>query len=194
MKNSLIFYLKDKYLYWLDTPYDEYYKNDYRERGSHSRKNIPEAKKIAKHIKEALDDKNYTKLSIGIITMYRDQVKSIKEELKKIGILDEKYDLMPSYASQELLIGTVDAFQGREFDIVYLSLVYTFNEDKNYSRLANENSKSLLCVALSRQKRMLIVVGDMSVYNIPKAKEKVRPLYDLAIQCSGGGNHEWYYL
>jgi superfamily I DNA and/or RNA helicase len=122
--------------------------------------------------------------------MYRDQVKAIKEELKKIGILDDKYDLMPSYASQELLIGTVDAFQRREFDIVYLSLVYTFNFDNNYSRLANENSKSLLCVALSHQKRMLIVVGDMSVYKIPKAKEKVRPLYDLAIQCSGGENHE----
>jgi superfamily I DNA and/or RNA helicase len=42
--------LKDKYLYWLDTPYDEYYKNDYRERGSHSRKNVPEAKTIAKYI------------------------------------------------------------------------------------------------------------------------------------------------
>ena len=41
---------------------------------------------------------------------------------------------------------------------------------------------------------MLIVVGDMSVYNIPKAKEKVKALYDLAIQCSGGENHEWYYL
>ena len=182
--------LKNKYLYWLDTPYDDYYKNEYREKGSHSRKNVPEAKRIAKHIKEALDDKNYIKLSIGIITMYRDQVKAIKDELKKVGVLDEKYDLMPLYVEQELLIGTVDAFQGREFDIVYLSLVYTFNEDKNYSRLANENSKSLLCVALSRQKRMLIVVGDMSVYNIPKAKEKVKALYDLAIQCSGGENHE----
>ena len=182
--------LKNKYLYWLDTPYDDYYKNDYGEKGSHSRKNVPEAKKIAKHIKEALDDKNYTKLSIGVITIYRDQVKTIKEELKKIGVLDEKYALLPLYDSQELLIGTVDAFQGREFDIVYLSLVYTFNKDKNYSRLANENSKSLLCVALSRQRKMLIVVGDMSVYNIPKAKEKVRPLYDLAIQCSGGDSHE----
>lgn len=47
-----------------------------------------------------------------------------------------------------------------------------------------------MCVALSRQKRMLIVVGDMSVYNIDKAKEKVRPLYDLAMRCAGGDMHE----
>lgn len=182
--------LNDKYLYWLDAPYDENYEKEYREEGSRSRKNIPEAKKIAIHIKEALDDKKYTKVSIGIITMYRDQVKTIKDELKKVGILDERYDLKPEYSSQELLIGTVDSFQGREFDIVYLSLVYTFNEDKNYSRLADEDSKSLLCVALSRQKRLLIIVGDMNVYNIPKAKEKVGALYDLAIRCSGGDSHE----
>ncbi len=180
--------MKDKYLCWLDTPYDEYY--EYRTKGSTSRKNIPEAKQIAEHIEEALNDKNYENRSIGIITMYRDQVATINDELRKIGIYDENMSLMPRYASQEIKVGTVDAFQGREFDIVYLSLVYVFNEDKNFSRLASENSKSLMCVALSRQKRMLIVVGDMSVYNNDMAKEKVKPLYDLAIRCAGGDMYE----
>ncbi len=180
--------MKDKYLYWIDTPYNDFY--EYRTKGSSSRKNIPEAKRIAQHIKEALDDKNYENRSIGIITMYRDQVTTINDELRKIGIYDKNMDLISRYASQEIKVGTVDAFQGREFDIVYLSLVYIFNEDNNYSRLAGENSKSLMCVALSRQKRMLIVVGDMSVYNIDKAKEKVRPLYDLAMRCAGGDMHE----
>ena len=147
-------------------------------------------RKIAKHILEALNDKNYENTSIGIITMYRDQVSAINDELRRIGIYDENMSLMPRYASQEIKVGTVDAFQGREFDVVYLSLVYVFNEDDNYSRLAGENSKSLMCVALSRQKRMLIVVGDMSVYNIEKAKTKVKPLYDLAIRCAGGDMHE----
>ena len=51
-----------------------------------------------------------------------------------------------------------------------------------------------MCVALSRQRKMLIVVGDMSVYNIDAAKENVKPLYDLAMLCSGGDMHEWCYL
>ena len=182
--------LTNKYLYWLDTPYDEYYKKEYRNIGSKSRKNIPEAKKIAKHIKEALDSKDYQNQTIGVITLFKDQEYAIKDELKKIGIDDEFGNRMPRYASQEILVGTVDAFQGREFDIVYLSLVYLFNEGKNYSRLASENGRSLMCVALSRQRKMLIVVGDMSVYNIAAAKENVKPLYDLAMLCSGGDMHE----
>ena len=183
--------LNGKYLYWLDTPYDKSLdRSCYRKFNSHSRQNIPEAKKIAKHIKEALDAKNYEKLSIGIITIYKDQVEAIKNELRNIGIYDNDFNLTSNYSSQEILIGTVDAFQGREFDVVYLSLVYVFSEDEKYSRLANENAMSLMCVALSRQKRLLIVVGDLSIYNIEKAKNKVKPLYDLAMKCSGGDMHE----
>ncbi len=183
--------LKGKCLYWLDTPFDEKLdRQDYRKAGSSSRRNIPEAKKIAKHIKEALDSSNYEKLSIGVITIFKDQAESIKKELRNIDVLDENYEMTGKYMDQELLVGTVDAFQGREFDVVYLSLVYVFNEKKNYSRLANENSMSLMNVALSRQKRLLIVVGDMSVYNNELAKYKVKPLYKLAKLCSGGEMHE----
>jgi len=183
--------LGGKYLYWLDTPYDASLdKTFYKKYNSQSRQNIPEAKKIAKHIKEALDSNNYEKLSIGVITIYRDQVDTINEELRNIGIYDNDFKLVGKYISQEILIGTVDAFQGREFDVVYLSLVYVFNVDDKYSRLAMENNMSLMCVALSRQKRLLIVVGDLSIYNIDKAKNKVKPLYDLAMMCSGGDMHE----
>ena len=181
--------MSGKYLYWLDTPYNNN-NADYRNKGSSSRKNVPEAKKIAKHIKEALDSPNYQNVSIGVITIFRDQVKTIEDELKNIGIYDENYHLNPKYESQEILIGTVDAFQGREFDVVYLSLTYVFSEKKNYSRLAGENGNSLMCVALSRQKKLLIVVGDKSIYELPEAKAKVRPLYELSTKCDGGDMHE----
>ncbi len=180
--------MSGKYLYWLDTPLDESFK--YRLGNSKSRINIPEAKRIARHIKEALDSPNYQRVSIGVITIFRDQVKTIENELKNVGIYDDQFSLRPEYESQEILIGTVDAFQGREFDIVYLSLTYVFNEKKNYSRLAGENGNSLMCVALSRQKKLLIVVGDRSIYAIPNAKENVRPLYELAQKCDGGDMHE----
>lgn len=66
-------------------------------------------------------------------------------------------------------------FQGKEFDVVYLSIVYSFNPNnyhqENYSRLSNPN---LLNVALSRQKKLLIVVGNKAIFKNEKAK-KITP-------------------
>ena len=93
-------------------------------------------------------------------------------------------------------VGSVDAFQGMEFDVIFLSVVRThekvpvvnreilgmdvsgMDEEseeykkwaaykeaigmKNYGFLTSENR---LCVALSRQKKLLIVVGDASIFN-----------------------------
>lgn len=185
--------LTNKYLYWLDVPFGKS-KEEYRNKNSTSRKNPYEAMKIARHIKEALDSKGYEKQSIGVITIYKDQVKEINEALKKLGILNDKYQMEALYSDQKLLVGTVDAFQGREFDIVYLSLAYTTNDIRSekypYSRLAWDNSNSLLCVALSRQKKMLIVVGDMKIYKDSLCKSKIPCIYDLANRCSGGDMHE----
>lgn len=184
--------LNNKCLYWLNIPYNEKLDiQNYRIKGSTSRLNIPEAKKIAIHIKEAIDSSNYTnKLSIGVITIFKDQVQAIKNELKNIGVFDENFQMALKYEDQELLIGTVDAFQGREFDVVYLSLVYVHSENTNYSRLARENSMNLLNVALSRQKRLLIIVGDVSIYYNSDAKDKVKPIYTLAELCLREGMYE----
>ena len=180
--------LMNNYLRWIDVPFDD--KEKYR-LGS-SRKNTPEAIKIAKHIKEALDIGNT--LSIGVITIYREQVKEIKNQLIRVGVLNKNDTLTSQYANQELLIGTVDAFQGREFDIVYLSLAYVTKDiqrEKNkFSRLAWANADSLLCVALSRQKRMLIVVGDINLYSSKECKDLVPSIYDLCDKCLGGGMYE----
>lgn len=185
--------LTNKYLYWLDVPFGKS-KKEYRNKNSTSRRNPYEAMKIAHHIKEALDSNGYQRQSIGVITIYKDQVKEINAALKKVGILNEKGQLEALYSEQKLLVGTVDAFQGREFDIVYLSLAYTTNDIRSekypYSRLAWDNSNSLLCVALSRQKKMLIVVGDMKIYKDPLCRSKIPCIYDLANRCSGGDMHE----
>lgn len=177
--------LTNKYLYWLNVEYDK--KEKYR-KGT-SRINNHEAEKIAEHIKEALDSTDYENQSIGIITIYREQVKQIKYALHKIGIFDNLYNIMAKYSNQEIYIGTVDAFQGREFDIVYLSLAYTVEDiskvepNKRYSRLAWENSDSLLCVAMSRQRKMLIVVGDHKLYLNDYCKKLVPSVYELALIC-----------
>lgn len=117
-------------------------------------------------------------LTVGVISFYRAQVKHIKNALEQKGLSDM------------VRVGTVDAFQGMEFDIIFLSMVRTgikatkaeiaelerneeqfaegkarerFRQQKNAAGLAQYGfltSENRLCVALSRQKRLLIVVGD----------------------------------
>lgn len=184
--------LKDKYLYWVDVPWNK--GEMYRNVGSTSRKNRLEAERIAQHIEEALNDDSYNKESIGIITFYKDQVQTIKEALRKRGIINIHDEPTGNYMDLEILIGTVDAFQGKEFDIVYLSMTYVFNvQDINacnkeaYSRLVIPN---LLNVAVSRQRKLLICVGDQNVFAYEKAKTHVPCLYKIATRCKEAGLHE----
>jgi superfamily I DNA and/or RNA helicase len=86
----------------------------------------------------------------------------------------------------------VDAFQGKEFDIVLLSLVRSndqvadINDEatwrRKYGFLTLENR---LCVAMSRQKRLLIVVGDADMVTGAVAEKAIRGLIAF-LQLSGG--------
>ncbi len=79
-------------------------------------------------------------LSLGVITVYAEQRRLLR------GLL----------ADEQVDIDTVDAFEGREKDIVVLSLVRSNpNADVGFVREA-----SRLNVALSRARRLLVIVGD----------------------------------
>ncbi len=83
--------------------------------------------------------------SIAVISPYRQQVRKIEEKLKEKG--------MPMAG---IKVNTVDAFQGQERDIVYISLVRSNNNGdigflKDYRRMN---------VAMTRAKKKLIVIGD----------------------------------
>jgi len=181
--------LNNKYLYWIDVPYNEAYKEKYRV--NNSRRNKDEAEKIAQHIKEALNSDTYNNETIGVITFYREQVHEIKEALRVKGIFDDNYNLTAYYSGLDLLVGTVDAFQGKEFDVVYLSIVYTYDE-KDSSRETYSRLKlfTLLNVAVSRQKKLLICVGDMKIFKTERAKNYVPCMYEISKICEGGGLHE----
>lgn len=157
-----------------------------------------EASIIASKIAQFMDStkaghKEYT---YGVITFYRAQVKKIKAALQaKLG----------SARAGKVRVGTVDAFQGMEFDVIFLSVVRSditprgldlsrLDEEeyvhamgqKNYGFLVSPNR---LCVALSRQKKLLIVVGDSKIFVGKEYKplaDKVVPqmiaLYDLCLR------------
>jgi len=92
-----------------------------------------------------------------------------------------------------LKIGTVDSFQGMEFDIVFLSVVRskdikTINDRlKDYNLFGFLISKNRLCVSMSRQKKSLIVVGDKEFFNNNRAKKDVEELYNFLQLCKSKG-------
>ena len=108
----------------------------------HSWKNLQEVQYIAKII--GYLEKEKIKLSnIGVISPYKAQAK----ELKKI--------------SKDIEVHTVDGFQGREKDLIIISLVRS-NKNKNIGFLSDEKR---LNVSLTRAKKHLVVIGDRNTFS-----------------------------
>ena len=87
-------------------------------------------------------------LTIGVITAYAEQ----RDLLRR---LMGPHDWAPE---RQLEIDTVDAFEGREKDIIILSLVRA-NRRRDIGFLRLEQR---LNVAISRSRRLLVIVGDTS--------------------------------
>ncbi|MCE9832590.1 DEAD/DEAH box helicase, partial [Vibrio diabolicus] len=121
-------------------------------------------------------------LSVGIITFYAAQRDHIIEKMvdRKImeysstgsSVLSEFRMTKPNSGGnpeERFRVGSVDAFQGKEFDVVLLSTVRSWNEpDEITQETVNAQLGFLripnrINVAMSRQKRLLIVVGDTSL-------------------------------
>ena len=123
-------------------------------------------------------------LSVGIITFYAAQRDLIQNIMVTKGILKENageyepvhgYGFLPN-GEERFRVGSVDAFQGKEFDVVLLSTVRSWKPVQEYTReIVNRQLGFLriinrINVAMSRQKRLLIVVGDKSLANPELAK------------------------
>lgn len=145
-------------------------------------------------------------LSIGIITFYSAQSVQIMEALTKLGVMTKTtngYQSEPEYRStsageERLRIGTVDAFQGKEFDVVLLSNVRSntrkvcANLESPEQREKQLNGKygflrlaSRMNVAMSRQRKLLIVVGDRGMTDGEEAQEAVPALVSFIELCRG---------
>jgi hypothetical protein len=125
-------------------------------------------------------------LSFGVISFYKAQAELIKEQFDKITDDDRK-----------LRIGTVDSFQGMEFDVVFLSMVRTMPQDwKSRNNEAEKQARSLfghLClynrlnVSMSRQKKLLVVAGDSGLLQSDLAAEFIPGLVDFFKLCKTEG-------
>jgi superfamily I DNA and/or RNA helicase len=199
---------------WLDIPNSKgkEYKNS-----SESRYRESEAKAIAKKLKEWIDSDAGKNLTFGVISFYKAQVEAVFEELKPFGITqkfsDEPWEISDDYkyiekieegkkiTEERLRIGTVDSFQGMEFDMVFLSMVRTQNMDKLPANIKNETnpkikagllfghlmSENRLCVSMSRQKKILVVVGDSELVQTEIGREYVPALGNYFDLCKEHG-------
>ena len=90
--------------------------------------------------------------SVGIISYYKGQINAIRERALKV---------YPSRILDALSFGTVDSFQGKEFDIVVLCTVRSNMHDDIRKRIGFLNhAPSRINVSFSRAKYQMIVIGD----------------------------------
>jgi superfamily I DNA and/or RNA helicase len=91
---------------------------------------------LQEHIKEG---------SVGVISPYRAQTELLKKKLREL----------PSVG-----VNTVDAFQGQERDVIYISLVRSNDRQeigflKDYRRMN---------VAMTRARKKLVMIGDSATF------------------------------
>ena len=121
------------------------------EEGRRSKARTKEAVRIIQEVRKILNKD--PKKTIGIISFYKLQSERISELIAK-----ELTDAQRERVS----VGTVDAFQGKEFDIVFLSCVRANNVelDDMRHRVGHINDLSRLCVSFTRARQLLVAVGD----------------------------------
>ncbi len=170
-----------------------------------SKKRTVEARAVAHEVRRLLDacdhspDERQRNLTFGVIAFYRAQVDALWEALLKERVAEYvggRVQVRRAYRSLEdgrerLRVGTVDAFQGKEFDVVILSMTRANDFPENseadlrrrYGHLMLPNR---LNVAMGRQKRLLIVAGAKEMVTSPKAKQAVPALADFYTACTRG--------
>ena len=205
-------FVSGKAAIWCDVPHDE---GDYEEQKNNmkSRYRKAEARVAAKLLKQWLDTDTEKKKTFGVISFYSAQCSEVRHELSNLGICNKNGDFMDEYKyvesgdtskenefgekielKERIRIGTVDAFQGMEFDAVILCAVRSASEKtlinayNNYTRDSEAGekeqqrlfgflmSKNRLCVSMSRQKKVLVVTGDRNLFTSEIAKVAVPEL------------------
>ena len=110
-----------------------------------------------------------SRLSLGVICGYADQVRMIRRRLKGF-----KSDSFNRREDEKFMVDTVDNFQGDERDIIILSLTATRNLNKSFMKEFNR-----INVAISRARCLLIIVGNGREFS--------------AVKTDLDGRHEFVY-
>lgn len=171
------------------------------ESGGVSKKRAPEAKWIASEANRILCER--PDFSVGVISFYSEQVTELHRQMARLRMTEEKEDGSYQIAEdwrttrdssgalkERLRIGTVDSFQGKEFDVVLLSVtrsnsLQSSDEKARRRKFGHLMLANRLCVAMSRQKRLLIAAGDSGMLRSDGATEAIGALCKFYELCGG---------
>ncbi|MBC2771007.1 DEAD/DEAH box helicase [Pusillimonas minor] len=156
-----------------------------------------EATVIVRKLNEWMSSDAGKGLSFGVISFYKAQADLIRKQLGNIADDDKK-----------LRVGTVDSFQGMEFDVVFLSMVRTMPSRESIEACKRrviskgeswtDTKEAQFCfghlclynrlnVSMSRQKKLLVVVGDAGALQNQLAEDFVPGLVDFLQLCRRKG-------
>jgi hypothetical protein len=124
--------------------------------------------RVAAHVVRLLDERCPRELSMAVIAMYAEQVERLRQALGR-----RKF-------KRSVKIDTVDSFEGREEDLVVISLVRSNERGRiGFLRVPNR-----LNVAVSRARRLVACIGDAATL---RAGEE--SMYGLLVDAAreGGG-------
>ena len=151
----------DCHAYWFDSSYNVERRPCYsvRLKGSPSRVNFYEIKAVLKLLDEI--ENAYWKtgcieepISIGVISFYKDQIQEIDHKVKQ-----------HHYRMINVEVSTVDAFQGKEKQIILVSMVYN-TPDKKSTEFMRQFER--INVAFSRAQNMLAIFGAADLFREQK--------------------------
>ena len=118
--------------------------------------------------------------SIGILSPYREQVNYLEDMVREDELLS------PLLANSQLVVNTVDGFQGQERDVIYISLVRS-NPKSEIGFLSDYRRMN---VAMTRARKLLVVIGDSATIGN-------NPFYAKFLEyCEkkGGYQSAWEYM
>ncbi|EGG23977.1 AN1-type zinc finger-containing protein [Cavenderia fasciculata] len=119
-----------------------------------SKSNIGEARVVATYVKKLLQH-GVLESNIGIISPYNGQVKCLKAVIE----------------SKQIEIGTVDGFQGREKEVIIISMVRSNPPPHNVGFLKEDRRTN---VAITRARRQVVIVADcLTISSYPFLKRMV---------------------
>jgi hypothetical protein len=183
---------------WVDMPLSRG-----REHGGQSKRRAVEAEWIAKEVERLATARR--DLSFGVISFYSAQADEVLLAMENRGMSerldDGSYRVKDTWREtrsedgrliERLRVGTVDAFQGKEFDVVFLSMTRAndlpVSDERSLRRkFGHLMLENRLCVAMSRQQRLLVVVGDSAMLTGESAEKVLRGLVAFRELC--GGKH-----
>ncbi|MFW9998164.1 MAG: DEAD/DEAH box helicase [Candidatus Odinarchaeota archaeon] len=149
-------------LVWINTPYctvSNEAEQTFLKHGGHQ--NSYETKVIGKFLESIVPDDIDDKHDLAIITPYKDQRELLKNSLKTVRTR-LNIEHLPSCCF------TVDSYQGRQADVIIISMVRNNTKEDLRSALGFITAEERLNVLFSRAKMRIVVVGCIEQFEIFK--------------------------